>query len=94
MPASCRYLQHIELVEPIKRNLRESLVYYRIANHYQFIFRQLFDCFQYPNVLVVEVSWPQVDLFLLSAPATCPNGLSLFWADVGLHAALVSLMSR
>jgi alpha-1,3-mannosyl-glycoprotein beta-1,2-N-acetylglucosaminyltransferase len=33
---------------------RESLAYYRIANHYKFAFQQLFDCFQYDRVIVVE----------------------------------------
>ena len=76
MPASCRYLQHIELVEPIKRNRREPLVYYRIANHYQFILRQLFDCFQYPNVLVVEVSGASGGpLFACVTRGTTPNGI-------------------
>ena len=33
---------------------RESLAYYRIANHYKWAFQQLFECFQYERVIVVE----------------------------------------
>jgi len=33
---------------------RESLAYYRIANHYKWVFQQLFECFRYERVIVVE----------------------------------------
>ena len=36
------------------RRRRESLAYYRIANHYKWAFQQLFECFQYERVIVVE----------------------------------------
>lgn len=29
-------------------------MYYRISNHYKFVFQQLFDCFQYDKILIVE----------------------------------------
>ena len=38
----------------VVRCRRESLAYYRIANHYRWVFQQLFDCFQYDRVIVVE----------------------------------------
>lgn len=32
----------------------DLIAYYRISNHYKFVLMQLFDCFQYEKVLLVE----------------------------------------
>jgi hypothetical protein len=34
------------------------LAYYRIANHYKFIMKTFFDCFQYPKLIILEVRNP------------------------------------
>ena len=33
----------------------EKIEYYRIANHYRYIFRTFFDCFLYPRLIILEV---------------------------------------
>ena len=35
---------------------RERTAYYRIADHYRFVLRTLFDCFRYPRVIILEVT--------------------------------------
>lgn len=51
-----RYMQHRELQKPQTHSSREPIAYYRIANHYKFIFMQMFDCFQYPKAIILEVN--------------------------------------
>ena len=51
-----RYLSHYELEAPIPRQRRENIAYYRISNHYKFIMRTFFDCFEYPRLIILEVS--------------------------------------
>ncbi len=52
------YLHHRELTKPVTKtsNAWDKLAYYRIANHYKFIFKTFFDCFGYPHVIILEVS--------------------------------------
>lgn len=38
-----------------------------IAAHYRFIFHQMFDCFEFPKVIVLEVRW---DTLALARPRT------------------------
>ena len=33
---------------------KDPVAYYRISNHYKFLLMQLFDCFQYEKVILVE----------------------------------------
>ncbi|KAL6771861.1 hypothetical protein ACKKBG_A28055 [Auxenochlorella protothecoides x Auxenochlorella symbiontica] len=49
-----RYLQHREVAPPIPSNKREILAYYRIANHYKFIFQTFFDCFGFARLIILE----------------------------------------
>ena len=52
------YLHHRELIKPVTKtsNAWDKLAYYRIANHYKYIFKTFFDCFEYPHVIILEVS--------------------------------------
>lgn len=50
------YLHHVERVAPVVRQSQEKIEYYRIAAHYRFILRTMFDCFQYPRVIILEVN--------------------------------------
>ncbi|KAL4450561.1 hypothetical protein ABPG77_000917 [Micractinium sp. CCAP 211/92] len=49
-----RYLQHYEEQEPVTERKKEPVVYYRIANHYKFILRTMFDCFGFQRVIILE----------------------------------------
>ena len=50
------YLHHLERVAPVVRQRQEKIEYYRIAAHYRFILRTMFDCFRYPRLIILEVS--------------------------------------
>ena len=50
------YLHHKEETVPERLTKKESLAYYRIANHYKFILRTMFDCFGFQRLILVEVS--------------------------------------
>ena len=50
-----KYLQHEELADPILDSPTEKMVYYKIAQHYKFVLRTMFDCFNYPRVILLEV---------------------------------------
>ena len=57
-----RYLSHYELAAPIPRQRKENIAYYRIANHYKFIFQTFFDCFNFPRIIILEVVGPSCSL--------------------------------
>ena len=68
-----RYLSHYELEMPVPRQRKENIAYYRIANHYKFIMRTFFDCFQFPRIIILEVrDWPPA--------ASCMS--ATFWMPV------------
>ncbi|KAL4439675.1 hypothetical protein ABPG75_002676 [Micractinium tetrahymenae] len=48
------YLQHYEEREPVTERKKEPVVYYRIANHYKFILKTMFDCFGFQRVIILE----------------------------------------
>lgn len=49
-----RYLEHAP-DRPIRApSAREKVAYYRIAQHYKFLLKTLFDCFGFPRAIVVE----------------------------------------
>ncbi len=52
------YLHHKELLRPVTKtdNAWDKIEYYRIANHYRYIFKTFFECFDYPHVIILEVS--------------------------------------
>ena len=50
-----RYLHHMELQPPKTKSRKESLAYYRIANHYKFIMQTFLDCFRFPRLIILEV---------------------------------------
>lgn len=45
----------MEWEKPVTEKRKENLAYYRIANHYKFVLKTLFDCFGYPRVIILEV---------------------------------------
>ncbi len=49
------HMQHIEADTFPTRKKTEPIAYYRIASHYKFVMRQIFDCWQYPKLIVLEV---------------------------------------
>ncbi|GAB4813763.1 hypothetical protein N2152v2_000809 [Parachlorella kessleri] len=49
-----KYLQHVEREAPKPDNENEKLAYYRIANHYKFIFQTFFNCFGYERLIILE----------------------------------------
>ena len=49
------YLHHMELQPPKAKSRKESLAYYRIANHYKFILQTFFDCLCFPRLIILEV---------------------------------------
>ena len=96
------YLHHRELVKPVTKtsNAWDKLAYYRIANHYKFIFRTFFDCFEYPHVIILEVSHlPAVRDHGCRTPVACnclplecafillegPNGFAELYLEIQGH---------
>ena len=49
------HIQHIEADDFPTRKPGEPIAYYRIASHYKFVMRQIFDCWQYPKLVILEV---------------------------------------
>ena len=49
------HMQHIEADAFPTRKNTEPIAYYRIASHYKFVMRQIFDCWQYPKLIMLEV---------------------------------------
>ncbi len=50
-----RVMQHTEVRPPTPLlNPKENLAYYRIANHYKFVFQQMFDCLGFRNLIILE----------------------------------------
>ena len=50
------YMHHHELQPPVPERPKENLAYYRISNHYKFIFHTFFDCLKYDKLIIVEVT--------------------------------------
>lgn len=50
------HMQHIETDDFPTKKKSEPVAYYRIASHYKFVMRQMFDCWQYPKLIILEVS--------------------------------------
>ena len=53
--AQVTYLSHQQRARPMVADSSERAAYYRIAEHYRFVLRTLFDCFRYPRVIILEV---------------------------------------
>ena len=66
------YLHHMELAAPVPKSPKESLAYYRIANHYKFIMQTFFDCFRFPRLIILEVCNPACGHKMPSTPARVP----------------------
>lgn len=49
------HMQHVMADTFPTRKKTEPAAYYRIASHYKFVMRQIFDCWQYPKLIVLEV---------------------------------------
>jgi len=49
------HMQHVEPDNFPTRKKDEPVAYYRIAGHYSFTMQQIFDCWQYPKLIVLEV---------------------------------------
>ncbi len=52
------YLSHQQRGASMVSDSRENAAYYRIAEHYRFVLGTLFDCFEYPRVIILEVAQP------------------------------------
>lgn len=52
--AQITYLSHQQRTRPMVADSSERTAYYRIAEHYRFVLRTLFDCFRYPRVIILE----------------------------------------
>jgi len=48
------YLHHLERMKPEVKRPNEKIAYYRIAAHYKFILKTIFDCFRYPRLILLE----------------------------------------
>ena len=67
------YLQHIEAQPPhLSDPSNENIAYYRIANHYKFIFKTFFECFQYPRLIILEDDMDVAPDFFNYFAATAP----------------------
>ena len=53
-------MQHLHADNFPTRKQSEPVAYYRIASHYGYIMQQMFDCWQYPKVILLEVCLPSV----------------------------------
>lgn len=69
------YLHHKELIEPVTKTdkLWDKLAYYRIANHYQWIFKIMFECFQYPRLIILEANQPTTCCSIIQEHTMLPN---------------------
>lgn len=73
LPRGLRYMQREERELPTPNSPeKESVAYYRIANHYKFLLRTLFDCFGYPRVIIVEDDMQLAPDFFAYFAATAP----------------------
>lgn len=52
------HMQHVRTDNFPTRKKSEPVAYYRIASHYKYIMQQMFDCWQYPKVILLEVCLP------------------------------------
>ena len=55
---SILHMQHLHADNFPTRKQSEPIAYYRIASHYGYIMQQMFDCWQYPKVILLEVCLP------------------------------------
>lgn len=55
---SIYHMQHAAKDNFPTRKKSEAVAYYRIASHYKYIMQQMFDCWQYPKVIFLEVRLP------------------------------------
>ena len=83
------YLHHLERVAPVVRQSHEKIEYYRIAAHYRFIMRTMFDCFKYPRLIILEVRLGALDFWVVGtprpdrSPADTPEHTMSCWAVEG-----------
>ena len=49
------HMQHLEPDHFPTRRKTEPVAYYRIASHYKFVMRTIFDCWHYPKLILLEV---------------------------------------
>ena len=45
----------------------EPIAYYRISDHYKYVMQQIFDCWQYPKLIILEVSFTTATSFNLAS---------------------------
>ena len=50
------HMQHVQADSFPTRAASEPIAYYRISDHYKFVMQQIFDCWQYPKLIILEVS--------------------------------------
>ena len=61
------HMQHVQQDSFPSRAASEPIAYYRISSHYKFVMQQLFDCWQYPKLIILEVG----DTTAASSNAAC-----------------------
>jgi len=66
------YLQHIEAAPPKMKTPKESIVYYRIAYHYEWALKQLFDGRGFERVIILEDDMELSPDFFSFFEATAP----------------------
>ncbi|KAK9842099.1 hypothetical protein WJX81_008345 [Elliptochloris bilobata] len=71
-PAQITYLSHQQRAAPMVADSRERTAYYRIADHYRFVMRTLFDCFGYSRVIILEDDMELAPDFFGYFAATAP----------------------
>lgn len=65
-------MNHVEEHVPKKNAPGENVAYYRIANHYKFLLRTFFDCFEYPKLIILEEDMELAPDFFSFFEATAP----------------------
>ena len=88
---SVYHMQHLEADSFPERKQSEPIAYYRIASHYKFMMRQMFDCLKYPKLIILEVC---LTLLLLSPSCVCMRPATLHPPLANPHMGFVRLMSE
>lgn len=48
------HMQHVQADSFPSRAAPEPIAYYRISDHYKYVMQQIFDCWQYPKLIILE----------------------------------------
>ena len=87
------HMQHTMADTVPTRKKTEPMAYYRIASHYKFVMGQMFDCWQYPKLIVLEVHDSAPRGNRLHYCTSSPAGLKMQKPECLLLHAVNDLMS-